>query len=374
MRKHIGKYCVALLLGIAVLFLSSCGETQKTTETISTVVSSIEKYGHTVLDITAADFADAGYAYGDVVCVRLGSHTLEMPYFDGYYSNPGELMLRGRDPEKPIALCINYDNFAEVYGTSVGDPVEITLVKEAAMLMVQEICKLQYTCDRADYADDAVFANFRAVTTGTIGEGKLFRSASPVNNAYGRAAYANDLAESAGIVSALNLSDSVETIEECMAADDFDSAYYRSLYAAGKVLALDQDADFRSPEYAAGIADGFIFLSENEPPFLLHCKEGKDRTGFACMLLEALMGASLDEIIDDYMVSFYNYFGITEEKEPERYRTVLEINLPSMLYHVFGVTDMETLAQVDLEAGVIEYLQTAGMTREEIAVLQEKLR
>lgn len=51
----------------------------------------------------------------------------------------------------------------------------------------------------ADYASDAVFANFRNVAVGDLGENAFFRSSSPVNNELGRASYADDLAEAGGI-------------------------------------------------------------------------------------------------------------------------------------------------------------------------------
>jgi protein tyrosine/serine phosphatase len=39
-------------------------------------------------------------------------------------------------------------------------------------------------------------------------------------------------------------------------------------------------------------------------PYLIHCYAGIDRTGFISALLEALMGANLDEIAADYLLSY----------------------------------------------------------------------
>ena len=92
----------------------------------------------------------------------------------------------------------------------IGDTVEISMAKKAGMLAYQELCALKYSNDRADYSDDVTFANFRAVTIGNIGAGKLYRSASPINNAHGRASYANTLIAEAGVATVLNLADSEE--------------------------------------------------------------------------------------------------------------------------------------------------------------------
>ena len=61
---------------------------------------------------------------------------------------------------------------------------------------------------------------------------------------------------------------------------------------------------FDTEDFAKGIVSGLTFLSEQEPPYLVHCTEGKDRAGFTTMVLEALMDASKEEIIADYMTSY----------------------------------------------------------------------
>ena len=85
------------------------------------------------------------------------------------------------------------------------------------------------------------------------------------------------------------------------------------------------------------------------------------------------MGAELEEIMGDYMTSFYNYFGIDKETEPERYQAVLDNNLLAFLYHVTGVDTYEKLEQVDPEAAVTKYLLDAGMAEEDILTLKSKL-
>jgi hypothetical protein len=140
------------------------------------------------------------------------------------------------------------------------------MAEKAGMLALQELCSLKYGNDRADYSDDVTFANFRAVTIGRIGNGKLYRTASPINNQHGRASYANDLIASVDVATVLNLADSIEDIEAYCEAEDFDSEYYRTLYEAGNVMALDLSSNFFSDKFACSIADGFSFLAHSEPP------------------------------------------------------------------------------------------------------------
>lgn len=372
MNKPFKKLTVFLIVCAIVLCLNACASTGKSGNVHATVIE-IEKYGHAVLDLTAAEFAKNGYELGDIVCVRFGSYEVAMPFYDGYYTNPGDVMLRGLSPEDNIAVCINYGDFSDETGIAPGDDLEISLIEKAGMLAYQELCALQYSDDRADYSDDAAFANFRAVTAGRIGDGKLYRSASPINNERGRADYANAFIADAKVATVLNLADSTEDIEEYCAAEDCGSGYYRALYENGKVMALDLTANFFSDQFAAAVVDGLCFLSQNEPPYSIHCTEGKDRAGFTAMLLEALMGADLQAIIDDYMLSFYNYYGIDKETEPERYEAVLTNNLMAMLLHVTGAESAEMLEQMDLEAAVTDYLLANGMPNEDLLILKEKL-
>jgi protein tyrosine/serine phosphatase len=366
------KKLLSFLLCLSLL-LAAVPVLAETAPTVTGKVIEIEKYGHALLDVTIDDFTAAGFTLGDVVTVTAGTYNGDMPYFNGYYVDKGEYMVRAYPGHTNIAVCINYGKFAETSGVKIGDEATITLAEKAGMLDVQEICALWYSNDRADYPDDASFANFRSVTAGGIGSGKLYRTASPIDNRACRAAYANDFIQAASVVTVLNLSDSAEDIEEMFEAEDFRSEYYRSLYEAGNVAALDLAADFYSEGFAASVAEGLGFLAQKEAPYAVHCLEGKDRAGAVAALLEALMGAELNEIMDDYMLSYYNYYGITEEKEPERYQTILDINLLPFLCHVAGVDESGELVQADLQAAATRYLLNAGMAQEDIAALKAKL-
>ena len=376
MNKLIRKSIAILVLCVTLLNLNACAPKETPSdkaEAVRATVIEIEKYGHAVLNITTADFTDIGYALGDIVRVRFDSYDADMPFFDGYYSNPGTTMLRGKKPEENIAICINYGDFSKETGLSVGDEVEISMSEKTGALAIQELCSLKYSNDRADYSDDITFANFRCVTSGRIGNDKVYRTASPINNENGRAAYADDLIASVNIATILNLADSTEDIEEYFKAEDFDSEYYRNLYKSEKVMALDLAGNFFTDAFAQSIAEGLSFLAHNEPPYCVHCTEGKDRAGFASMLLAALMGADLEEIVDDYMITFYNYYGIDKKTEPERYEAVLNNNLYAILYHITGVNTYEELTQVDLESAVTKYLIDAGMPENDILMLKDKL-
>ena len=72
MKKLIKKAISVLVVCVIILNLSSCARIEKSIVNVDVVRASvieIEKYGHAVLDITAAEFIDIGYELGDIVCV-----------------------------------------------------------------------------------------------------------------------------------------------------------------------------------------------------------------------------------------------------------------------------------------------------------------
>ncbi|MCR5754897.1 MAG: tyrosine-protein phosphatase [Acetatifactor sp.] len=101
----------------------------------------------------------------------------------------------------------------------------------------------------------------------------------------------------------------------------------------------------------------------------MHCTEGKDRAGVVAALLECFMGASLDEVKRDYMVTFYNYYGI--QPGDEQYEAILNDNIVTTLEKMFEVDELEN-AELSKEAE--EYFRKIGLTDSQIRSLKNNLR
>ena len=367
-RKAFLSLALCLLLvmpGIPAAFAEAAEEPDFC---VTGTVVEIEKYGHLRLSVSIEEFEHAGFRLGDIVTVTTENYSGDMPYFNGYYVEKGEYLVLAYPGKEYIAVCINYGNFSEINGVKVGDVVTITMKEAAGALAEQEISNLVYSTDRSDYSLDMVFSNFRPIVMGDLAEGVLYRSASPVNNFYNRASYANELAEIAKIRSVMNLADTDDEILSYFEEDSFCSDYYRKLYEDGQVIALGMPITFDTPEFAQGIVRGLTFLSEQEPPYLVHCTEGKDRAGFAAMVLEAITGASSEEIIADYMKSYANYYDI--EPGTEKYNMIIEKNISHMLPIIAGTDDF---TGVDLAAATEAYLIDNGMAPEALNALKGKL-
>ncbi len=352
-------------------------------------VSDIQKYGNLVLDAPASALFDAGFAYGDIVSVTLNGQSLEMPVGSNYSDvDQGSMVCRAvlnaQTGEDFIILAINMGDLATSANIAtkekieadpgylwhmnegVTEPVSVTLSMAAQGGYYEEwvIRQLVRSENREDYPElsDAEYANFRAVTTTGIGEGKLYRSSSPVNPEINRSHEADAAAREAGVRTFINLADSEEVMR---AYEGFADSYY----ASQNIIALNLGVDFSADDFKAGLANGLRFIAANEAPYLIHCTEGKDRAGFVCAVLECLMGASADEVTADYMVTYYNYYAV--KPDGDRYNAIVNSNIKKTLARAFGVED---IAGADLAAEAENYLLGIGVSAEDLAKIKENLR
>ena len=217
--------------------------------------------------------------------------------------------------------------------------------------------------NRADYSrlSDAEFVNFREIHTTGIAPGKLFRSSSPISTWGNRNTIADRLSELAGIRTFINLTDTNQGMKE-------HNGYSGSYYSRQKVIGLNVNLKFSGSRFRKGLARGIHFMAVNEPPYLIHCSLGKDRAGFTCAVVECLMGAGSQEVTADYLVSFYNYFGILPGSK--EYDFVANAEVRRFLAEAFGV---ESIDGVNLSESAERYLLSIGVSRKDISALRQKL-
>ncbi len=333
------------------------------------------EFGGVYADISIDDFNALGFAYGDSVDVSFSNgYKLEgIPYYNGYYVMPGEPLLIAYHGYPYIKVCIN--NGADLWGVAdldEDDTATVTLSEKAAFLNIQEARDIHYEDERSGFPSDEVFANFRSVKTSGIADGMLCRSASPCDNQHNRAPYVDSLIEKAGVRFIVDLADNEDRIKGYISSEEFSSLYFLSLYEEGNVIPLALNMNFSSDEFRSKIVSGCIAMTEHEGPYLVHCTEGKDRTGFVCMLLEALCGATYGEIVDDYMITFDNYYQISKTNEKEKYDVTVEEVLDPMIRCVVG-DDAADITTADLSGYAASFLKAGGMNDEQITALKNAL-
>lgn len=349
------------------------------------------EFGGVYIKSTIDDFNKLGFVYGDSVNVEFsnGFKLEDVPYYNGYYVDAGQPLLIAYPGYDYIKAAVNYgDDLWETAGLQQKndqklnlwmqskleehDTASVYLNERGKYADIQAARDIHYYDERERYTTDEEFANFRSIHMGRIAENRLYRSASPCDNQHNRAPYVDRLIEQAGVNGIMNLSDSHLKIRGYMEKDNFDSPYFLSLYQNDQVIPLALNMNYLSEEFAVTAAQGLKELAKLEPPYLIHCTEGKDRTGFICMLVEALAGADYQQIADDYMVTYDNYYGITADSEPDKYQTILEKNLDAMIRSIVGDESID-ITNTDLSVYAKNYLLKAGMSEEEITAFLNRI-
>lgn len=344
----------------------------------------IQKYGNVGLSLSCAALLDAGYAYGDVLTVGFLDQTLELPLCSNYSDvDSGSPAVFARPEDEFVVAAINMGDFASTYGIAVKTthedksftwawaegvegPVTFTIaLKEAGGYYDQYVLhKLAYTDAREDFPDlsDEQFANFRAIETTGMGKGVLYRTSSPINpkNA-GRYPYADAALRAHGVTVVMNLADDEATAR---GYEGFDESYYSTVDFIG----LNMGVDFTAEDFRQKLAEGLTYFAEHPGVYAVHCTEGKDRAGFVVALLECLMGATYDEVVADYMATFYNYYGV--EPGEARYDVIAGSNIVKSLQRAFGVSDLKS---ADLADEAAKYMKAIGLSDADLAALKANL-
>ncbi|QQO11339.1 tyrosine-protein phosphatase [Breznakiella homolactica] len=333
-------------------------------------ITEVEKYGHTVTDVAVADMFGAGYAHGDILTVTFANgYTFDAPLVSAYDVERGQYLVRTEYGNGYVAACINYGDLAKEAGVGVGDTVTFSMKQKAGYLSQYEIRQLTRTDERSDYSSDAVFANFREVTAGSIAPGVLYRGSHPTKTEWPRAPYVSALMEKAGIRTVINMSDSEAELKAYLdSSNPYASSYYKKIYSEGNVICLSMGMTYTDPVFIDSMIKGLRFMLSHPAPYYLHCNEGKDRTGFIFILMEALMGATQEEITRDYMLSYVNYYGV--EEGTAKYTVIADDNAVVMLKTITGTN---TLRGTDFSKAAEAYLQNNGMTSAEITNLKQLL-
>ena len=362
-----------LLVFVSLLtFMVSCSDDDdtKSVPTLEGKIVSYNEFGAAMLDFTETDMTKAGFTLGDVVSITVDGKEIVMPYYDGYYTRNGEYLCVAYPTYPSICFTANNVGLPEELTGLEGHAVTVRMKEKGGCIDVQQALSMKYTNEREDYdlISDAAFANARGVSAGKMASGILYRSSSPFSNEINRANYVSEYLEQAKVMTVLNLTDT----EEKMAAYDM-PAYSRSLWEGGQVILCPLKADPTADDYNQRLVAALKELPSRPAPYVVHCTEGKDRTGYVCALLEGLCGATYEEIVADYLITYDNYYQITPVKDPALCNTLVSLRLNTCLMYYAGVTDEAQLPEVDYAKAFASYLLSHGMSQQQLDALVQAL-
>ena len=374
---------------IAALKTNLAGETQHRLQLVENAGDML-KYGHLVINVSTEDLLKE-FAYGDIVTVTVeGYGAVDAPICSNYDDvDTGAALIRAKSGKTNVNLAINYGQIGVQLGIiekapegssttyqvkeGVTFPIYVTIEMKEAGGYADELAvrAMNRDDDHANRATaypgltDAEYANFRVVGTTGMGENTLYRSSSPINPEIGRNAEADAAAQAAGIKTFMNMADSQAEAEAY-------EGYAETYYASQNKIFLGMPVAFTTDEFKAGLAEGYRFIASNDGPYLIHCTEGKDRTGLGVAVLESLMGATLEEVQADYLQTYINYYNVVDgvqqaltDEQKEAVKHIITNNL--------GIVFDADLTTADLADEAEAYLTEIGMTDDEIAALKTNL-
>ncbi|MBR3670335.1 MAG: tyrosine-protein phosphatase [Fibrobacter sp.] len=355
----------------------------KITEISATIIEDtldLFYYGCMNLNFKADSFLTI-FEIGDVVTLVVdGYDTLDVPVV-GYRGDVSvsEYLLSVGDGSGYVTFEVLNGDPAEAIGIGreVKFPINVSVkMKEKGgyikYLEMRQHLTMSYYLEAYPTLSIEEFANFRKVNTTGMGEGVLYRSSSPIDPSLGRNLYADSLAKVAGVATFVNFAESMESAMTYRGLAD-------SYYATQNVVFLGVPPAFVNKVFKDGLVKGYRFMIENEGPYLLHCTYGMDRTGFSIAVLEALMGATAEEIKTDYAKTFMNYCSVVgnmqvalTQDHVDLLKNIIAMNLRNS-YHTVGI-DISDFDNVDLAAATEKYLVALGMEQAEVDALKNRLK
>lgn len=376
-------FCLSTFVAFLALTFTSC--VNKTS--ITGVVADVDSYGGLVPSFSPAELEAAGFAYGDMLEVTIGdSLVLSMPYVDAY-TEAGSMspcLCNYNKSNEDFTFSMSNGSFAGHVGGNAGDTIIIRMKQKEGYMKEYNLLQGTYTYERSDYSSDEVFANFREMTTTGLKPHTLYRGTSPISFKKNkvRYTYSSTLCQQNGIQTILDIADSDENIQEFLGADESKDSYMLDVFSKGNIIGLGSNADYIDTVFMRKLANGLRLMSSKPAPYLVHCNEGKDRTGFYCMLLEALCGATVDEMKADYMKTFENLYRHTKGSEQYEltwkkngFRMLYMIAYPETWKDVIAIDwDKATLEGVNLSQAANDYLLKSGLTQEEINTLKTQIQ
>lgn len=333
-------------------------------------LSAFDKFGGINLDAYYDDFIKEGFEYSDTALVEANGHSMVINVVPDYrYLKAGSTgLVLWPDTSRKCVVCTFGGNFIKSMGIDENTtfPLKLTFTLHQRQGYYADYIThdLKRSNDRNDYPNltDEEFANFRMVNTKNIAKDVLFRGSTAINPLINRNLYIDNALRKHEIKTIIDLE---ATLEKLQSYPNFKDSYYSTC----DIRPVTIDANYETTKTQKDIASIMRIIASKETiaPYYMHCFEGQDRTGFLMGLIEAFMGASFKEIMEDFMRTYYNYYGV--EKGNIRYAG-MSMNLIKELEDAF---QNDNLMEADLSELAHQYMLRIGLSEDEITDLYAKL-
>lgn len=364
--RHTGymmnRWSTAVVLMLVLCLISVTGAVAEKVELMRATVTGIDHYGDIVLDQVQIDLE-----YGDSIDARFsgGYEMKAVPYYPDFYGKKDTAVLSVFADTLVFGGvgCSLYNHT----GIEPGETVTITLDQKGRYRKEFEAYNVGNARVRREGQTDEEFRNAREITVGEIRGGRLYRGSTPFDSRFGRVDLMAAYLEEHQIRAILDLGDNPERL----AAYEDLPEQTAAMIAEGRVITCYLGVDYLDPEAMKRLGAGLAALVDKEGPWLIHCELGRDRTGVICAVVEALCGATYEEIVQDYMISYEGLHAIDMNPDSLQYR-LFKARIDEQLAAITGYA-IEDLPVSDLRISVRDYLMRCHMTKNQIDRLEQLL-
>lgn len=145
-------------------------------------------------------------------------------------------------------------------------------------------------------------------------------------------------------------------------------------HSEGTVNPSDREnyINYSGPQYTAIITDAALksnlaqavraFADPQNYPIFFHCSDGRDRTGTLSFILNSLLGLRYEELMKEYLISFFSVAGTTEK--------VLAIALFENISYLYEYLN-ENFQGENYAQKTENYLKSIGITQNEIDTIRD---
>lgn len=368
-NRNIQSHCVCpgrltVLLALVLCLLCAACPAAAAFEPVHTTVTEIDQFGDILFDLEKLDLA-----FGDSVDISFsgGAELKAVPYYPGFFGPMGSDILTVLVYSDTVAVARVMGNSALALGVRPGETATITLEQKGRYLEEYKAYDIADATYKAPGQTDEEYLNAREVTAGGIRPGRLYRGGSPFDPEFHRVELMGAYIAAHDIRGILDLADSPEALASFRGLP----AQTAAMISGGRVISCSIGVDFLAPDTMRSIGGGLAALAEAEGPWLIHCSLGRDRTGFLCAMVEALCGASYDEIVRDFMLSYRELHAVDIDSDNLQYR-LFKAKLDEPLSAISGIA-IEALPRADMQRIAVDYLLRCGMTQAQLDRLADRL-
>lgn len=137
--------------------------------------------------------------------------------------------------------------------------------------------------------------------------------------------------------------------------------------------ALNVDfVDIKNPNSNKMIIDTLVNISNSLNKIYVYSKN-PETTAYFCAIFEAIAGASYEEIVNDYMQTYDNFYGINKDSAPDEYNAIKTYHIDWFLHKFTKTTDDYDLNKCDFAYDAEMYLRAQGLNDESINKIRVRI-